>query len=139
MSKRTIEINDTLPEILQSAKDDTRDLAREWLDDNKDADEAPDLYNDLDHSGSFHELIDGAVPIYTAEIRALFYLYADDFEEAFGNAGIGDKDDDKWPCGWKPAAIYCYLEQEIAAWYQDEAGNIYAEWRAENPLAEDDD
>ena len=139
MVKRTIEIEDTLSEIIDSLESDLKEMEIEYLNDNSDLEEAPDLYNDLDYDGRYHELIDGAVPIYTGEITDLFYLYGDDFEEAFDNAGIGDKEDDKWPMGWKAAAIYCYLDQEMADWYRNNAEDIYDEWREKNPIKEEEE
>ena len=124
MVKRTIEIEDTLDEIIESVKDDVKQLAIEWIKENE---EKPDLYNDLDYDGSFHEIIDSAVPIYTYEINNLFYLYGDKFEEAFELAGIGVRDDDDWPNGWKPAAIYCYIEQVVSQWYNDTIDEIFEE------------
>jgi len=133
MSKRTIEIEDTLDEIIESLKDDMKTMVEEYLNDNPDLDECPDLYNDLDYDGRYHELIDGAVPIYTSEINDLFYLYGNDFEDAFDNAGIGTKEDKCWPCGWKPAAIYCYLDQEIAGWFNENSSDLYDEWKEKHP------
>ena len=133
MVKRTIEIEDTLKEIIDSLQDDIKDMVIDYLNDNPDLDEAPDLYNDLDYDGRFHELIDGSVPIYTREIEDLFYLYGYEFEQAFDDAGIGDKKDECWPMGWKPAAIYCYLEQEIAEYYGSNKDDIYDEWREKKP------
>ena len=124
MATRTVEIEDTLDEIIESVKDDVKELAINWIKENG---EKPDLYNDLDYDGSFHELVDGAVPIYTGEINDLFYLYGNDFEDAFDNAGIGDKDDEHWPSGWKAAAIYCYIEQEVAEWFNNEIDDIFDE------------
>jgi len=109
MATKTIEINDTLDEIIESARDDVKTEIENYIKENK---EKPD-YNDLDYSGAMHEIFDSSVPIYTGEINDLFYLYGDDFERAFDDAGIGEKNDDDWPMGWKPAAIYCYIEQEI--------------------------
>lgn len=130
MAKTTVEIEDNLDEIVESVKYDVKELAIEWIKDNN---EKPDLYNDLDYDGSFHEIVDGAVPIYTREINDLFYLYGDEFEGAFDNAGIGDKDDKGWPCGWKAAAIYCYIEQEVAQWFNDNIDEIFDENHKEDP------
>lgn len=138
---RTVEINDTLQERLDSAWDDVKELAKTWLDENGDdgTDEAPELFNDLDYDGSFHEIIDSSTPIYTNEIRDLFYLYGVDFDAAFDDAGFCDKDDDKWPCGWRAAAIYCYLEQAIASKYEEEKEDIFREWREANPVEEEEE
>lgn len=134
MSKRTIQIEDNLDEIVQSAIDDTKELMLSFLDDNPDrADdrEPPCLSNDLNYSGSFHEIIDSAVPIYTKEIEDLFYLYGDDFERAFDNQfGSKSKTDEGWPMGWKPAAIYCYIEEQVAEHYRNNAEDWVEEWKA---------
>ena len=129
MVERTVKIDDTLDEIIESLKEDMKNMVEEYLNDNPDLDEAPDLFNDLDYDGRYHELIDSSVPIYTSEINDLFYLYGNDFEDAFDNAGIGEKDDDKWPSGWKAAAIYCYLDQEIGQWYNDNSSDLFDEWK----------
>ena len=124
MTTKTVEIEDNLNEIIEGVKDELKDMAIEWIKENK---EKPDLFNDLDYDGSFHMLVDGAVPIYTSEINDLFYLYGNDFEDAFDNAGIGEKEDKNWPMGWKPAAIYCYIEQEVSEWYQQNIDDIFDE------------
>lgn len=129
MVTRTIEINDTLDEIIESAKIDLKEMVFEYLNDNPDLDESPDLYNDLDYDGRFHELVDTAVPIYTTEINDLFYLYGSVFERAFEDAGIGDKDDQSWPMGWKSAAIYCYIEQELSEWFAENVEDLFDEWK----------
>jgi len=139
MIKRTVEIEDNLDDILESVKDDIKDLAIDYLNDNPDSEEAPELYNELDYRGFVHEIIDGSVPIYTGEINDLWYLYGNDFEDAFDNAGIGDKVDKHWPSGWKAAAIYCYIEQEVGEWYEDNKDEIYDEWREKHPIKEDED
>lgn len=127
--KRNFEIDDTLQEIVDAAIDDVKQAFLEYLNDNPDTDETPDMGNDLDYSGAIHEIIDAAVPIHTSEINDIFYLHGNDVEKAFDDAGIGDKDDDKWPCGWRAAAIYCYIEQEVNEWYHDEADDIFHEWK----------
>jgi hypothetical protein len=109
MAKRTVEIEDNLSEIIEGVKDDVKEEIKNYIEENK---EKPD-YGDLDYSGAIHEIIDGAVPVYTSEINDLFYLYGNEFEQAFDDAGIGDKEDEHWPMGWKAAAIYCYIEQEL--------------------------
>jgi hypothetical protein len=77
MVTKTIEIEDTLDEIIEGVKDEVKDLIIDWIKDNN---EKPDLYNDLDYDGRFHEIVDGSVPIYTSEINDLFYLYGNEFK-----------------------------------------------------------
>lgn len=127
--KRQIEIDDTMQETIDVAIESVREELERYLESNPDTDETPDLGNDLDYSGAIHEIIDGAVPIYTGEINDLFYLYGNEIEEAFDNAGIGEKKDEGWPCGWKAAAIYTYIEQAVNEWYYNNADDIFEEWK----------
>lgn len=107
----------------------------DFLKENPDRDELPDLGNDLDYSGAIHEIIDGSVPIYTKEIDDTFYLYGSEIEQAFDDAGISEKEDKGWPMGWKAAAIYCYIESKVHEWWHDNAQDVYDEWREANPPA----
>ena len=127
--KRTVEIDDTLQDCVDSAIDSVKDALLEYLDSNPDTDETPDYGNDLDYSGRMHEIVDGSVPVYTAEIADIFYLHGDAVEQAFDDAGIGSKDDKGWPMGWKAAAIYCYIEQQVHQWYHDNADDVFSEWQ----------
>lgn len=136
--RRIIEIDDTLDEIIEGVKSEMKALFMAFMNENPDYEEPPDL-SDLDDEGAVHEIIDSAVPVYTGEIVDLFYLYGDEFEAAFDNAGIGEKNDDNWPSGWQAAAIYCYIEQEVSEWYEQNRGDLYDEWRSQHPLEESED
>jgi len=127
--KRTVEINDTLQDCVDSAIESVKDELVSYLDSNPDTDETPDIGNDLDYSGAIHEIVDGSVPIHTREINDIFYLYGDEIEQAFDDAGIGNKDDKGWPMGWKAAAIYCYIEQQVNEWYRSNADDVFSEWQ----------
>lgn len=127
--KRQIEIDDNLDEIVQNCIDETKELLLSFLEDNPDTDKLPCLSNDLDYNGSFHQICDSNVPVYTKNIEDLFFIYGHEFEEAFDDAGIGDKNDKGWPMGWKPAAIYCYLEAKVWDWWRDNAQDIFDEWK----------
>ena len=134
--KRTVELDDTLQELVDEATEELKDLILEHLKENPGKDEAPDL-NDLDESGAFHELVDSSVPVYTHEIDTIFYLHGSRVESAFDDAGIGEKDNDKWPCGdWRMAAIYCYIEAECREWYAKEAEGIFEEWQADQMIGD---
>jgi len=132
--KRTVEINDTLQERIDSAIDDVREELLKFLRENPEMDETPDLGNDLDYSGAIHEIVDGSVPIYTKEIDDTWYLYGDRCEAAFDAAGFEREGD--WPSGWQAAAIYCYIEEQVNEWYSNNADDVFNEWRAENPIEE---
>lgn len=131
--KRTVEIEDSLGDCVDSAIDEVKDALLDYLKENPDTCETPDMGNDLDYSGRIHEIVDGSVPIHTSEIRDIFYLHGEDVEKAFDDAGIGHKDDEGWPSGWKAAAIYCYIEQEVAEWYRTNADDVFTEWKAAQP------
>jgi len=128
MSKRTIEIEDTLQERVDSAIEDVKTELISYCDENE-PDKLPDLGNDLDYSGTIHEIVDGSVPIYNNEIRDIFYLHGSEVEEAFDNAGFDSKDDKDWPLGWKPAAIYSYIQEQVHEWYNDHAEDVFEEWQ----------
>lgn len=132
--KRTIEIDDTLQECVDSAIESVKTELENYLNENS-PDELPDLGNDLDYSGAVHEIIDGSVPVYTQEITDIFYLHGDDCEAAFENAGVGNKDD-KWPSGWRAAAIYFYIEEKVNEWYSENAQDIFDAWKEAQPVEE---
>jgi hypothetical protein len=135
MTKRTIEIDDILQDCVDSAIESVKDELECYLKNNPDTDELPCISNDLDYSGAIHQIIDGSVPIYTSEINDIFYLHGDDVEQAFDDAGIGTKDDKGWPMGWKAAAIYCYIEQQVHEWYRANAEDIFTEWKEKQDKA----
>lgn len=127
--KRSIEIEDTLQDRVESAIDDVKAELIRYLDENPDTDSVPCISNDLDYSGAIHEIVDGSVPIYTKEIDDTYYLHGSEIDEAFDDAGIGDRDNKGWPMGWKAAAIYCYIEQKVHEWYSNNAGDVFDEWK----------
>ncbi len=122
--KRSIEIDDTLDEIIGSACEDVKNELLSYLEENPDTYKLPCISNDLDYSGAIHGIIDSATPIYTAEIDGLHYLYGDDFEESYRNAGIGDGSEENH----KAVAIYCYIEEKVNEWYRLNADDVFEEW-----------
>jgi hypothetical protein len=126
--KRTIQIEDTLQERIDSAIADVKQALQDYLEENQDTDKLPDINDELDYRGGIHEIIDGSVPIYTDEINATMFLYGARIEEAFDDAGIGGKDSD-WPNGWQAAAIYCYIQAQVNEWYSDNAQGIFDDWQ----------
>ena len=122
MPTRKIEIEDVLPECVESAIEQVEECLREYIKENEPS-RVPCLSNDLDYSGAVHEIIDGCVPIYTGQIDAAWFLHGDDLEEAYENAGIGEnpRENDGM------AAIYCYIEQAVGEWYAKNARDIFEE------------
>ena len=111
MTKRTIEIEDDLQERIDGAVDQIVDRAKEYVKDNpdKEYDGICDLIDDLDYDGTVHEIIDSYVPIYHYNINGLWYLYSDDFQQAYRDYGIGDGTEDNYP----QSAIWCYIDRAV--------------------------
>jgi len=120
--KRQIEIDDVLPDCVDSAIEQVEAELREYIKENK-PDEVPCLANDLDYSGAIHEIVDGAVPIYTHQIEAAWFLHGDDLESAYEDSGIGTNPRDNNGM----AAIYCYIDQRVNEWYAKNAETIFEE------------
>lgn len=125
--KRTIEINDTLQDRVDNAIDLVRDELENYLKENK-PDECPDLGNDLDYSGAIHEIVDGCVPIYTAEIKDTWYLHENELVSAYEDAGVGDNPHENNGM----SAIYFYIHQEVCGWYANNAEEIFNKWENDN-------
>ena len=121
--KRNIEIDDTLQENVDNAISEVREELERYLEENK-PDSLPDL-GDLDYSGAIHEIVDGCVPIYTKEIEDTWYLYANELEKAYEDAGVGENPRENNGM----AAIYYYIEQQVYLWYASEAEDIFEAWK----------
>ena len=119
MPKRTIEIEDVLPDRVAAAIEDVESEVRQYIKDNS-PDEPPCLNSDLDR---VHEIIDGAVPVYNGEIEAAWFLHGADLEQAYEDAGIGENPRENNGM----TAIYCYIEQKVHEWYDSNADRIFDE------------
>ena len=120
--KRTIEIDDNLDELVEDCKTELRDDLREWLLDNLDVDDRNDYYQGQG-GDRMHEIADSNTPIYYSDIDGLYYLYGDEFDEAYSNAGLGDGSEDNR----KQIAIYCYLYEKTAR-YMEELEDLIKEY-----------
>ena len=121
MSIRKIEIEDDLRERIDDACEEVKAYAIECMKEDE-LDEAPD-FGDLDYSGRVHEIVDSWVPVYHSQIDGLWFLHSDQFEEAYENAGIGSnpRENDGM------TAIYCYILEKVAEWYENNRKGITAE------------
>lgn len=128
-----IEIEDTLDDRVNTAIERVQELLVNYLNDNK-VDTVPCLHNDLDYDGSVSEIVDSSVPIYTSEIRDLWYLYDTEFEAAYENAGVVTNPRENHGM----SAIYFYIFEKVNEWYFNNAEDIFDEWEKEN-LSEDED
>lgn len=123
--KRTIEIEDTLQDRVDSAIEDVKQELLNYLKENT-PDELPDLGNDLDYSGAIHQIVDGAVPVYTHEIKTAWFLHSSELEAAYENAGCGNNPMDNNGM----AAIYFYIHEQVCEWYSDHAEEVFETWKA---------
>jgi hypothetical protein len=115
-----IEVDDALPGCVQRAIDQVEEALTSYCRE-EDPDEVPCLFNDLDAGGNIHEIIDGACPIWDAEIKAAWFLHENELESAYENAGVGDNPRH----GNGTAAIYYYIHQEVSEWYEKNAARIW--------------
>lgn len=105
--KRQIEIEDDLQERIDSVKEEIKDNFIDYLKENKDITDFDEYYQ-AQGCNIVHEIADSNTPIYYSDIDGLHYLYGDEFDEAYENAGIGYETEDNY----KQAAIYCYLSEK---------------------------
>ena len=122
--KRTIEIEDTLDNRVECAIDEVKSELENYLKENPDTDSLPCLNNDLDYSGAIHSIVDSSVPIYTHEIKSTWYLHSSELEEAYENAGVGDKPMENDGM----LAIYFYIMEKVQEWYSNEAEEVFEKW-----------
>lgn len=125
MVKRTIEIDDNLYETVDSVKEEIRDNFIEYLKENPDTDDFDDYYQ-AQGCDAVHEICDSNTPIYNSDIDGLYYIYGDEFDEAYKNAGIGDGREDNH----RQVAIYCYLSDKGFD-YLRELQDEFEEWISE--------
>ena len=123
--KRTIEIDDTLDNRVESAIEDVKSELQNYLKENPDTDSLPCLNNDLDYSGAIHSIVDSSVPVYTHEIKSTWYLHSSELEEAYENAGVGDNPMENDGM----SAIYFYIMDKVQEWYRDEAEEVFEKWQ----------
>ena len=115
-----------MKEALDCATAEIGEYIEEYCKENKPT-LCPD-WGDLDCDGRLHEIIDSCVPIYNWEIRDAWYLYANELEEAYENAGVGDNPRENNGM----AAIYFYLWEKSAEWAEENLETIFEEWEENN-------
>ena len=123
--KRTIEIDDTLDNRVESAIEDVKSELQNHLKENPETDSLPCLNNDLDYSGAIHSIVDSSVPVYTHEIKTAWYLHGSELEEAYENAGVGDNPMENDGM----SAIYFFIMEKVQEWYNENAEEIFEEWK----------
>jgi hypothetical protein len=134
MRTYTVEIKKDLTELVDDTIDEIK-RAISWLVSEGDIDESMDsdaINEVLDYDGTKHEIIDGAVPVYTHELEALMFVHKWTLMEAFEDAGICTVDEvlknpDSFVLGIEGVAVYCYIEQEVNAWIDEDLEDWFIE------------
>ena len=133
MVVRTIEVNDSLSELVQGAIQEVK----YWFDyeiknskniEKADFENVDSLIDALNYNGDLHQIIDSSVPVYTYELDTLFYLHKNKLIEAFENSGIGDRSEyennENCPLGFEGVAIFSYIEEQVTMYLY----NGFDEW-----------
>ena len=107
MEKIHITIEDNLQDIVDDTKKKVKDDFIDYLKENKNISNFDEYYQNKG-CDDIHDICDSNTPIYHSDINGLYYLYGDEFNEAYNNAGIGDGKEDNHHA----VAIYCYLEEK---------------------------
>ena len=140
--KHTIELNNSLDDLVIMAINEIKEWYRYKVNETKDINKVDyensldDLIEYINYDGSLNEIIDGCVPIYTHDLKGLFFINEDALDEAFENMGLGVRSDyenkhnefegDNYPLGFEGVAIYCYIENEINIWLSDSLENWFS-------------
>ena len=69
------------------------------------------------------KICDSNIPIYSSDIDGLYYLYGNDFDDAYNRAGFGDGKESNY----RQVAIYCYLSEKGFE-YLGELEEAFNEW-----------
>ena len=135
MRTYTIELETDLNELVSSAIEEIKDtISYLYLKDGS-IDETMDKYEIIDvleYDGTLHEIIDGSVPVYTAELEALMFVHKRTLLDAFEDSGIctvGEviSNPDSYPLGLEGVAVYCYIELEVNAWIEEDLEDWFFE------------
>tara|TARA_R100001082_G_scaffold1017_1_gene868 strand:- start:10225 stop:10647 length:423 start_codon:yes stop_codon:yes gene_type:complete len=135
MRTYTIKLERDLSDLVSSAIEEIKDSVT-WLylkegsiDETMDK---HDIIDVLQYDGTLHEIIDGSVPVYTAELKALMFVHEWALMEAFNDAGMCTVDEvlknpDSYVLGLEGIAIYHYIDQEVSAWMEEDLEDWFIE------------
>lgn len=125
MTERTVTIDDDLDERVSDVKSEILDNFKDYFKENEDMSDF-DQYYQAQGCDTVHEFTDSSTPIYYSDIDGLYYLYGDEFDDAYKNAGIGDGTEDNH----RQVAIYCYISEKGFD-YLRELETAFDEWSAD--------
>jgi len=113
--KRNIEIDDTMQERIDSVNTEIKKRFDEIVKENPDygKENGEDIYQEI--CDYLTEMCDAGTPIYNKEIDDLYYLYGNELENAYNNAGCYDTP----PHNYRHVCIFFYLEQQAHDYLQE--------------------
>lgn len=126
MPKVTVEMNDDLDERVEIVIDELKEEINNYFEQNAPGLSVPDIYDVI--GDQLHEMVDGSVPCYTKQQADLYYLHDYALDQAFDDAGIISRDDAK--DDYIAMAIYCYIDQEVNKWFNDNIDELFEEFEA---------
>lgn len=103
MPKITVEINDTLDEMIDNLQESIMSQLRDYCSKNPDTCDFEECYEN-GVADLIHNMID--IAICPSEVDGLHYLYGDKFEAAYQDSGMEATDNHK------AVALYCYLDEK---------------------------
>lgn len=107
MVEREVKIDDDLEERVGNVLEEIRDNFIDYLKENEDI-ENFETYRQAQGCDCVTHAADSSTPIYYSQIDGLYYLYGDELDEAYKNAGIGDGTEDNH----RQSTIFCYLQEK---------------------------
>ena len=114
----TIKLNNSLDDLVLSAIEDIKEFYNYSIEKKSivKSNEEPldEILEYIRYNGDLDSIIDNTVPIYTHELKGLFFINESALIEAFENAGLGDRSEyQNGPLGFEGVSIYCYIEEQI--------------------------
>lgn len=109
---RTIEIDDSLESRVRYAIAQLVDIIERYQESYP---ECPVTLEALDKHYSIHVTITQVIPISIAEVRGLWLLHWDLFEEAFDLSGINGRAIQNYG----KTALYCYIQKQLEEWIEE--------------------
>ena len=125
----TIKLNNSLDDLVISTIEDIKEFYKYSIEKKSiiKSNEEPleDIIEYIKYNGDLDSIIDNTVPVYTHELKSLFFINEYALIEAFENSGIGNKSEfESGPLGFEGVAIYCYIEEQINMYLY----NGFGEW-----------
>lgn len=132
----TVELDDRFPRIIKAAIANLQYCAEGY---NRlyTPDEVPSI-DDLDVTGSVHEIVDSAVPTGSRDIETIMFLHGKEIWKVCDDIAdcISSEPSLRTTIeAWHSCAIYCYIREKLHEWYQENAEEIY---KKEKISAKDD-